>query len=456
MTRRTGGFALAALTGAMWALGLSGIGFPVSGQEPISREDPASEIRRLAEHDVIREAFRVIEGLEPRTMEDLVTLTEVPAPPFMEDERARLFAVWLREAGADSVYIDDVGNVVAVRRGRGVGTVRGGRDPGGGVARRTVVLGGHLDTVFPEGTDVTVRQRGDTLFAPGIGDDTRGMILVLTVLRAMERAGVETEADVWFVGVVGEEGLGDLRGMKQLFRPQAPEIDAWIEIDGGGLDRVVNKGLGSYRYRVAFRGPGGHSWGAFGLANPAHALGRAVQHFQNIADTLTRSGPRTSYNVGRIGGGTSVNSIPFEAWMEVDMRSESPASLDRIDAAFRDAMARALEEENALRREGPPIELHLDRIGERPSGEIPDDAPLVQRALASLAFMGGEPSLARSSTDSNIPISLGVPAVTIGRGGEGGGGHSPGEWWINRDGHLAIQAALLLLVSEAELATPIP
>ncbi len=425
------------------ALGMA-LALSVPFVRPVAGQVAPAEVTTLRERPEIRDAFRVIEALEPRSREDLITLTGVPAPPFQEDERARVFADWLREAGADSVFIDAEGNVIAVRRGIGLGV------------RRTVALGGHLDTVFPDEIDVTVRQRGDTLFAPGIGDDTRGLIVVLTALRALERAGVETEADVWFVGVVGEEGLGDLRGMKHLFREGAPPIDAWIEIDGGGLDRIVNKGLGSYRYRARFHGPGGHSWGAFGLANPAHALGRAIRHFQDVADTLTRAGPRTSYNVGRIGGGTSVNSIPFEAWIEVDMRSESPASLDRIDAAFRAAMHRALEEENQLRRSGPPIELDLQKIGDRPSGEIPDDEPLVLRAMAALELLGGRPVLARSSTDTNIPIALGVPAVTIGRGGTGGGGHSPGEWWVNDDGHLAIQAALLLLVAEAGLAELVP
>lgn len=400
------------------------------------------EIRSALENPSVQRAFEVIERLEPRTMEDHVTLTQIPAPPFMEAERAEVFRQWLLEAGADSVWIDEEGNVVALRAGR--------------VGERTVALGGHLDTVFPEGTDVTVRTRGDTLLAPGIGDDTRGLMVVLTVLRAMEEASVETEDDVLFVGVVGEEGLGDLRGMKHLFREGADPIHTWIEVDGGGMRGITNKGLGSYRYRVTFKGPGGHSWGAFGLGNPMHALGRAIRHFQDAADTLTRSGPRTSYNVGRIGGGTSVNSIPFEAWMEVDMRSESPASLDRIDAAFRAAMTRALDEENAIRRDGPALELDLDKIGDRPSGELADDAPLVLRAIAATEALGESTSLGRGSTDSNIPIALGIPAVTIGRGGVGGENHSPGEWWINRDGHLAIQRALLLLAAEAGLAGTVP
>jgi acetylornithine deacetylase/succinyl-diaminopimelate desuccinylase-like protein len=400
------------------------------------------EMATLLDHPRVRQAFQRVEELDPWSMERLLELTQIPAPPFMEETRARRYAELLREAGADSVWIDEEGNVLALRRGR--------------TGDRTVALAGHLDTVFPEGTDVTVHQRGDTLFAPGIGDDTRGLVLVLTALRAMEEAGVETDDDVLFVGVVGEEGLGDLRGMKHLFREGADPIDAWIEVDGGGLDRIVSMGLGSVRYRVTYEGPGGHSWGAFGLANPAHAMARAVRYFQDVADTLTRSGPRTSYNVGRIGGGTSVNSIPFEAWMEVDMRSVSPASLERIEGVFLAAMDRALEEENALRREGPPLTVDKDKIGDRPSGELDPSTPLVQRAIASTTPFGAEPELARSSTDSNIPISLGIPAVTIGRGGVGGNGHSPDEWWMNVDGPLAIQRALLLLTAEAGLGELVP
>ena len=430
---------------------LAGTALLAGGASRLAGQAPGDEVRRLAEHPAVQSAFGIIEELEPRTIRELIELTQVPAPPFMEEERARVYAEWLREAGADSVFIDEEGNAIGIRYGRG--GARGSTPEG---ERRTVVLSGHLDTVFPEFVDVTVAQRGDTLFAPGIGDDTRGLIAVLTVLRALEAAGIETEADVQFIGTVGEEGLGDLRGMKYLFREGADPIHTWIDVDGTGLGRIVNKGLGSHRFRVIFRGPGGHSWGAFGLANPAHALGRGVRHFQDVADTLTRSGPRTSYNVGRIGGGTSVNAIPFEAWMEVDMRSESAESLGRIDTAFRGAMRRALAEENALRRAGPEIELELDQIGDRPSGEVADDHPLVERAIEVMRIFGTEPELTRSSTDSNIPIALGIPAVTIGSGGVGGGAHSPAEWWINRDGHLGIQANLLLLVSEAGLAETIP
>jgi acetylornithine deacetylase/succinyl-diaminopimelate desuccinylase-like protein len=400
------------------------------------------EMEVLTARQAVQNALSRVEDLDSWGMERLVELTEIPAPPFMEAVRAARFAELLREAGADSVWIDEEGNAIGLRRGRG--------------GERTVAIGGHLDTVFPEGTDVTVRMRGDTLYAPGVGDDTRGLVVVLTILRAMEEANVETSDDVLFVGTVGEEGLGDLRGMKFLFREGASPIDVWIEIDGGGLSRLVTQGLGSVRYRVTFKGPGGHSWSAFGLANPAHALSRAVGFFQDAANTLTRSGPRTSYNVGRIGGGTSVNSIPFDAWMEVDMRSVSPESLVRIEQAFIDAMNRGLESENALRRDGPLLEVELDRIGDRPSGELPPSTPVIQRALTATAEFGVANSLERSSTNSNVPIALGIPAVTLGRGGVGGNGHAPAEWWINEDGHLAIQRALLVLVAEAGFVGVIP
>ena len=400
-----------------------------------AQQDIGTQVRALAQDPAVQRAFGVIEALEPRSMADLIELTQIPAPPFMERQRAEVYMRWLLEAGADTAYIDGAGNVIAVRRGRTGG--------------RVVGFGGHLDTVFPEGTDVTVRQRGDTLFAPGVGDDTRGLIVVLTVLRAMERAGLETESDVWFVGVVGEEGLGDLRGMKHLFRAEAAKPASWIDVDGGGIDRIVNAGLGSHRYRVTFNGPGGHSWGAFGLANPHHALGRAIYYFVEAADPYTRQGPRTSYNVGIIDGGTSVNAIPFEAMMEVDMRSGNPQRLAGIDSLFQHAMRRALDEQNAMRRAGPQLTLDVKLVGDRPSGVLDPATPIVQRAQAAVRYLGLEPALEDGSTDSNIPISKGLPAITIGRGGASQGAHAPGEWWLDRNGALAVKNALLILLAEA-------
>jgi tripeptide aminopeptidase len=405
---------------------------------PLVAPEYLQQVERLAAQPQVRRAFAVIEELEPRTVRDLVTLTEIPAPPFQEEARARAYLQMLREAGVDTAYIDEEGNAIGVRRGR--------------IGGRVLVLSGHLDTVFPEGTDVTVRMRGDTLYAPGIGDDTRGLVAVLTVLRAMNAADLRTEADVWFVGTVGEEGLGDLRGVKHLFREGGPRIDAFISIDGAGERRVVHQALGSRRYRTTVRGPGGHSWGAFGLANPAHALGRAIHFFDESASGFVATGPRTSYNVGVVGGGTSVNSIPFEAWMEVDMRSVDADRLMGIDSVFRAAVVRAVEEQNHERERGEPLVADLDLVGDRPSGEIDPATPFVQRAMATVRHFGWQPELQRSSTDANVPIALGIPAVTMGGGGVGGGAHSLDEWWLNRDGHLAIQRTLLLVVAEAGLA----
>lgn len=396
------------------------------------------EIEQLSKKELIKSAFQYIEQIDSKTTEDLIMLTEIPAPPFKEERRAEKYKEMLREAGADSVWIDEVGNVLGLRKGS--------------EGEKTVALNGHLDTVFPEETDVTVKMRGDTLYAPGIGDDTRGLMVALTVLRAMEHENIQTRDDVIFVGTVGEEGLGDLRGVKHLFSESGPGIDSWIAVDGGSIGRIVNQALGSHRYRVTFEGPGGHSWGSFGLANPAHALGRAMHYFSLEADKFTSDGPRTSYNVGRINGGTSVNSIPFETWMEVDMRSVSNESLEQIDEIFQEAMLKALDKENEMRRRGPELTVDIEMIGDRPSGEIESSNPLVQRAMATAQYFGSDPSLTRSSTDSNIPISLDIPAVTIGRGGAGGNGHSLNEWWLNKDGHLAIQRALLLVVSEAVLS----
>lgn len=388
---------------------------------------------------VVRAALDHIEATDEQTMADLMTLTEIPAPPFMEEERGRAFLGMMQEIGVDSAWVDEEGNVIGLRRGTGGGEV--------------LAVAGHLDTVFPEGTDVSITQRGDTLFAPGIADDTRGLATILAVLRAMNEAGIRTAGDILFIGNVGEEGVGDLRGMKHLFREGGPRIDAFISVDGTGHHGITHMGLGSHRYRVTFRGPGGHSWGAFGLANPHHALGRAIRYFQDGADPYVRSAPfRTSYNVGRIGGGTSVNSVPFESWMEIDMRSEGDETLESVDAILQGAVQRALAEENQLRQRGEPLTVEMDMIGDRPSGVTPEDHPFVQRAVAVTEALGGLPSLGRSSTDSNIPISLGIPAITIGGGGIGRGAHSLDEWFINQDGPVGVQRTLLIALSQVGVA----
>ena len=395
------------------------------------------EIKNLTLEKQLEKAFQVIDELEPQSQSDLVLLTEIEAPPFKETKRALKYKEMLEEAGADRVWIDEVGNVLALKKG-----TKGGR---------TVALDAHLDTVFPEGTDVKVKYKGDTMCAPGIGDDTRGLVVVLTTLRALNKAEIQTEADLLFVGTVGEEGLGDLRGVRHLFESGEVKIDSWISIDGGSIGRVNNQALGSKRYKAIFKGPGGHSWGAFGLGNPHHAIGKAIDYFTQDASKFTAEGSRTSFNVGRMGGGTSVNSIPFESWMEVDMRSVSPDRLNQIDKIFKDAMNRALVDYNNSGIKGEKLTLVLEQIGDRPSGELATSLALVQRSMAATEYFGEEPSLTRGSTNSNIPISLGIPAVTLGRGGLGSDGHSLTEWWLNKNGADAIKLALLVTVAEAGL-----
>lgn len=396
-----------------------------------------NEIKLLAKQKKIISAFQLIDQLEPLTLKDHIFLTEIPAPPFKEKERVVAYQKLLEEAGADKVWIDSTGNVLALRKG-----VKGDK---------TIALDAHLDTVFPEGTDVKVKKRGDSLFAPGILDDSRGLAVVLTVLRALEKAGIETRENILFVGSVGEEGPGDLRGVKALFRKGAMPIDSWISADGGGgtIGQVVNAGVGSIRYRITAKGPGGHSYGSFGLGNPHHLLGRVIYYFDEEASVYTSQGIKTTYNVGRIGGGTSINSIPFESWMEVDMRSEDPARLQAINDIFLKAIDRATKEYNSKIKQGPALTVEVKQIGFRPSGKTDADSPIVQQALAAAEYFKAETFTIFESTNSNIPISKGVPAVTLNLGGKGANSHSLSEWWMNDNGTDAIKMILLVVLAQA-------
>jgi acetylornithine deacetylase/succinyl-diaminopimelate desuccinylase-like protein len=413
----------------------------VHAQSDIKAEIDArfiAEITALNGNDSVQKALQHIITIEPRSRADLIELTEIPAPPFQESARAERFAELLREAGLDDVHIDEVGNAIGRRPGRS--------------GNRVIAYAAHLDTVFPAGTDVTVRFDDEKMYAPGIGDNTRGLVAILGVLRAMQHADLETEADILFVGNVGEEGLGDLRGVKHLFRDGGERIDTFIAVDGGESNRIVYGGVGSHRYRITFAGPGGHSWGAFGTANPHHALGRAIALFDQNAISITSEGEKSSYNVGRIGGGTSINSVPFESWAEVDIRSGDQARVDSIDAILKAAIEQALQEENAARSEGDALTVAVERVGTRPAAKGSIGSPLVQRALAATSAFGIEPSLRISSTDSNLPISKNIPAVTMSRGGVGGDAHAPSEWWQNENGHIGMQIGLLTLLAEAVLA----
>ncbi|MBX3484738.1 M20/M25/M40 family metallo-hydrolase [Phenylobacterium sp.] len=351
-----------------------------------------------------------------RIVAETIQLTEIPAPPFKETARGQAYMAMLKAAGLTDVEMDAEGNVMGLRRGTGAA--------GGPV----VVLAAHLDTVFPEGTDVKVRREGTRLHAPGVGDDTHSLAVVLGYVRALDAAKIRTRKDILFVGNVGEEGPGDLRGTRFLFGKgkYKDRIAAFFSMDGTSADRVTYGAVGSRRYRVTFKGPGGHSYGAFGLVNPMAAMGTTVVEMNKIR---TPAQPKTTYMTSVVGGGTSVNSIPDAIWLEVDMRSESKEELAKIDGQFLAIVKQAVEQENAARstRAGA-ISAEVKQIGDRPTGATKEDAEIVQLTSAAVKAAGYTPILGASSTDSNVPISLGIPAVTIGSGGEGGRAHAPDEW----------------------------
>ena len=366
------------------------------------------------------------------TLSQQKSICEVPAPPFKEAARAAEFKRRLETLGLKA-RLDAVGNVLAERAGNGKGP--------------TVVLSGHLDTVFPEGTDVRVREDNGRMMAPGIGDNCRGLAVVLAVARAYQRANPKHEGRIVFVGNVGEEGPGNLRGMRHLFEKElAGQIDYLIAVDGLGLN-FVSRAVGSNRYRVTYKGPGGHSYGAFGIPNPIHALGRAIA---KISDTQVAGSPKTTFNVGVITGGTSVNSIPFEASMEIDMRSESVESLRALDHSVRRALQEALDAENARwtgdRAARARLTMEIDTIGLRPTGAQSDSARIVQVAAQSGRALGFVPITTASSTDASVPISLGVPGISIDGGGRGEGAHSLNEWYEDGpNGWLGPQWAALIV-----------
>ena len=393
------------------------------------------DIEKLSRNTKVKKAFEYIVDIEEKTNRNLIELTEIEAPPFKEMKRAEEFAERLRLAGLENVWIDSIGNVLGFLKGS--------------IGDKNIALDAHIDTVFPEGTDVKVRVKNDTLFAPGVADDTRGLAMILTIAESIKKQNIEPINNIIFIGTVGEEGLGDLRGVRYLFKNNNPKIDTWIAIDGGSIGRVNNQALGSYRYEVVFEGPGGHSWGAFGLVNPHHALGSGIRNFVQKADIYTSTGPKTSSNVGIIIGGTSITSIPFKSSMQIDIRSIEPNRLDDMEEILFNSMQKATNEQNEIKRSGPDLRLAINKIGNRPSGKVDESVPLIQRTIAATQHMGVEPRLTIGSTNSNIPISLGVPAVTIGRGGDGGKAHSLDEWWINKDGYKSIQLALLILLSES-------
>jgi len=391
---------------------------------------------RLAENARVRTALDWLERNLSWINDTQVRLTEIPAPPFQEQARAAAVSQVLAEAGLE-VQTDKVGNVIGELRGANEGEV--------------VLLSAHLDTVFPAGTNVKVHRDGSRMTAPGISDNGTGLAALVAIARAIESAHLRPVRTILFAGNVGEEGEGNLRGMRELVDTYRSKLKAAVVLDGSGTDHVTTKALASRRLEATITGPGGHSWSDFGMPNPIDALIRGSVRFIN---TKVPSGPRTTFNIGQIEGGTSVNSVPYEAKIKVDIRSENEEELARLESALRESIAAGVRDEMAPPRDRSKgnLEWKVDLLGSRPGGELSNDAPLLAALRAADDVIGNQSRLERSSTDANIPLSQGIDAISIGAGGMGGGAHSLQEWYDTTGREAGLKRALLTVLGIAGIA----
>jgi acetylornithine deacetylase/succinyl-diaminopimelate desuccinylase-like protein len=390
-------------------------------------------LKSLLEKPSLREAFAFIDSSSERFNAELIRICEIPAPPFKEQQRGAFMGSRFIELGLSDVHTDSEGNVIGFYRGQS--------------ASPLIVLSAHLDTVFPEGTDVRVKRDGDRLLAPGIADNCSGLAAMVAIVQALNAGNVRISGTLAFVATVGEEGEGDLRGVRHLFNEGrlAGRVSSFISFDGPGIDFITHQALGSRRYRVRLNGPGGHSWADFGVVNPVHALGRAAAR---LAEYRAPIEPRTTYNIGRMSGGESVNVIPECAEMDVDLRSVSASELTRLEDFLIKSIHKSIAEENALRAaSGLGLHLEISMIGNRPSGETPASSTLVRTAIAASRAFGVETLLNRASTDANIPISLGIPSITIGTGGAFGDSHRLSEWYAPEGRDVGHKRAILIALA---------
>lgn len=391
----------------------------------------ANPIDAIAQDKKVAKALAWLDKNTEWVTEQQITITEIPAPEFAEKERGAYVAKLLAANGLD-VRTDSVGNVIGERQGTA------GKD--------VVLIVAHLDTVFPADTPVQVRRADGRLEGPGISDDGTGLATIAGLARAMDQAKLKTEATVVFCADVGEEGEGNLRGIRELLNTYKDRIRAVIAIDGAATDYVTTVALGSRRLEVSIEGPGGHSWSDFGMPNPITALARGIVEFSR---TPIPEEPRSTFNFGVISGGNSVNSIPTQADVKVDLRSEDEGELGRLESELRKAFADAVGAEMAAASEGSPLTLKINVIGVRPAGKLADDSPLLTAIENADRYLGNRSRLERSSTDANLPLSLGIPAIAIGGGGEGGGAHSLNEWYDPAERELGLKRALLTILAVA-------
>ncbi len=384
-------------------------------------------LERLLEDPGAQVAAAHARSADERTLDDQAEISRIPAPPFAEEERARRMAELMAEAGLEQVRADKIGHVLA--------------DLPGGRGGAPLVISAHLDTVFPAGVDVTVSREGPLLRGPGISDDARGLAVLLAVARCLREGKIRCATPVLFAATVGEEGLGDLRGVKHLFgEGEGRNAAGFISVDGAGLERLIVRALGSRRFRISARGPGGHSWIDWGLVNPIHVLAETVSR---LTELELPAHPTTTLTVARWGGGKSINAIPQNAWIEVDTRSESDVHLADLERRIREAASAATDGADTR------LEVTVDVLGHRPSGRTSPEAPLLRAAVAATRHLGAEPLLTASSTDANVPMSLGIPAVTVGGGGEAGQAHTTDEWYRNVRGVEGVQRALYTVLLAA-------
>ncbi|MGG0670366.1 M20/M25/M40 family metallo-hydrolase [Lederbergia citrisecunda] len=386
-------------------------------------------VKELAKDEKVKEALDFLKTDNDATTNEQIELTGIEAPTFDEWTRGKAYKEKLQQLGVQEIQVDEVGNVFGIRKGTGKGP--------------SLVLCAHLDTVFPAGTDVKAKWIDGKVYAPGIADDGRGLAVVLTILRALNFADLEMKGDLIIGATVGEEGLGDLRGVKHLFAAR-DDIDGFISIEPGTPERITYLATGSKRYSVTYKGPGGHSFGSFGTANPVHALGRAIA---GISVLETPAEPKTTYNVGVISGGTSVNTISESAKMIIDLRSNSEEELAILDGKVLSILRQAATDENSFREKSGEVTVDIELVGNRPAGSQSPEADIVQTSMAAAAEIGFEPTLeSASSTDSNVPINLGIPAVTLGGGGDAGGFHTLEEYFDPTDAHFGAQKILLTVL----------
>jgi acetylornithine deacetylase/succinyl-diaminopimelate desuccinylase-like protein len=385
----------------------------------------------LARPDV-KKALAFIESRHEAILGKQTQIAEIPAPTFHEAERAKFMAAEFRRLGLQNVEIDAKGNALGWRPG---------------ASPETFVIAAHLDISFEPGVNTEVRKEGGRWHAPGIADDSRGLAAQIAIIEALDHAAIKTRQTLLFVANVGEEGLGDLAGVRYLFQesPHKARLKTFISIDGTNPSRVVNGGTGVKRYRISLRGPGGHSYGNFGRPSAIHAASRIVAQLSAME---VPASPKTTYNVGKFNGGTTINAIAEECSLEIDLRSESPAELDRLELKMHAAMRQGVEDENQLRAaSGQQVTADAKIVSHRPAGQVPESNPLVQAALWASRATGHRPSLSYSSTDSNLPISLGIPAVTLGGGGRSDNAHSLKEWFEPAEAWKGPQTILLAVLA---------